>query len=90
MRFSNVNAHFLRRFALLGALVCEGRAGFRRAGVRSFEAHDEAVNSLQLIVANCETGRSVRREPADAQTDRLPTVNTVTVNMASSELGEFL
>lgn len=70
MRFSNVNAHFLRRFALLGALVCEGRAGFRRAGVRSFEAHDEAVNSLQLIVANCETGRSVSREPADAQTDR--------------------
>lgn len=28
------------------------------------------------------------REPADVQTDRLPTVNTVTVNMASSELGE--
>lgn len=30
------------------------------------------------------------REPVDVQTDRLPTVNTVTVNMASSELGEFL
>lgn len=51
LRFSNVNAHFLRRFAPLGALVCEGRAGFWRAGVRSFEAHDEAVSSLQLCLS---------------------------------------